>query len=220
MTNDAQEYISKLINKENITYLDLSNRNLVGDMNLVDFSKLKSVNAYGNKFAKLDFLFSLPNKNKLEKINFFGNEVKQVDFARLFAEFPNLQSINLENNPLGVNFTSLNDIQFLQLVNSVEEKKVKINSWKGTLLLDLLKHTKQLREIVSSNHTNSCLQPLTKIKHFKLQTQEIKPIDLNKQLNRTQPVNLISSLVFFGNLILLVTGYLLVGKSKSKSQQN
>src|SRR5207249_2266773 len=128
MTNDAQEYINKLINKGNITYLDLSNRNLAGDMNLVDFSRLKNINAYGNKFANLDFLFSLPNKNKLEKINFFGNEIGQVDFAKLFTEFPNLQNINLENNPSGTNFTSLNDVQFSQLVNLVEEKKVKINS--------------------------------------------------------------------------------------------
>ena len=58
-----------------------------------------------------------------------------------------MDSINLENNPLsGSNLEQLNNQQFSQLVELVETKKLKINSWKGTFLPDLLKYAKQLKE--------------------------------------------------------------------------
>ena len=69
MTNSAQEDINKLTNKERIRYLDLSNRELEGEMNLKDFKNLKSINASNNKFTNLDFLNSLENKEQVEKIN-------------------------------------------------------------------------------------------------------------------------------------------------------
>jgi hypothetical protein len=69
MVNNAQEDINKLTNKVRIRYLDLSNRELVGEMNLKDFKNLKSINASNNKFTNLNFLNSLPDKNKIEKIN-------------------------------------------------------------------------------------------------------------------------------------------------------
>ena len=69
MPNNAQEDINKLTNKERIRYLDLSNRELAGQMNLKDFKNLKSINASNNKFADLNFLNSLENKDKIEKIN-------------------------------------------------------------------------------------------------------------------------------------------------------
>ena len=69
MTNPAQEDINKLTNKERIRYLDLSNRELAGEMNLGEFKNLKSINASNNKFTNLDFLNSLENKEQVEKIN-------------------------------------------------------------------------------------------------------------------------------------------------------
>jgi len=69
MTNPAQEDINKLTNKERIRYLDLSNRELAGEMNLKDFKNLKSINASNNKFTNLDFLNSLEKKEQIEKIN-------------------------------------------------------------------------------------------------------------------------------------------------------
>jgi len=53
MTNSAQEDINKLTNKERIRYLDLSNRELEGEMNLGDFKNLKKkkimVSLHGRK---------------------------------------------------------------------------------------------------------------------------------------------------------------------------
>ena len=59
----------------------------------------------------------------------WGNKIENVDFARLLNNFPKLESINLEGNPLsGNNLDSLNDQQFFQLVELIETKKLKINS--------------------------------------------------------------------------------------------
>jgi len=71
----------------------------------------------------------LPNKDKLEKINFYGNQLKEVDFAQLLSNFPNLQSLNIENNPVKAkNLTSLTSAQFGKLVQGIKDKKIKVNS--------------------------------------------------------------------------------------------
>jgi len=142
---NAQEHLNQITNKERIFYLDISNRDLSGVMNLGEFKNLKSLNSSNNKFTNLIFLNSLVNKNKLENINFFGNEINEVDFAFLFTNFPNLKTINLSNNPLtGKSLEKLDRQQFSRLVQLVETGKIKINSWKGTFLVDLLKYTEKL----------------------------------------------------------------------------
>src|SRR3954454_16491127 len=103
MSNNAQNHLNEIIKKGKMYYLDLCNRDLEGDMNLAEFTNLKSINASNNKFTNLDFLNSLPNKEKLEQINFFGNEISEIDFNVLFTNFPNLKAINLDNNPLSLN---------------------------------------------------------------------------------------------------------------------
>jgi len=149
----AQEHLNQITNKERVFYLDISNRALFGDMNLGEFKNLKGLNSSNNKFTNLIFLNSLPNKNKLENINFFGNEINEVDFAFLFNNFPNLKVVNLSNNPLsGKSLEKLNRQQFSQLVQFVETGKVKINSWRGTFLVDLLKYTEKL---ITTNNISS-----------------------------------------------------------------
>lgn len=164
MTN-AQEHLNQITNKERVFYLDVSNRDLSGAMSLGEFKNLKSLNSSNNKFTDLNFLNSLPNKNKLESINFFGNEISEVDFAFLFTNFPNLKTVNLSNNPLtGKNLENLNCQQFSQLVQLVETGKVKINSWKGTLLVDLLKYTERL--INATSHTSSQSRQISPTNYF------------------------------------------------------
>src|SRR3954453_5034474 len=129
MSNNAQEHLNQIIKKEKMFYLDLCNRDLTGDMNLAEFTNLKSINASNNKFNNLDFLNSLPNKDKLEQINFFGNEINELDLATLFTNFPNLKTINLDNNPLSLNnLDQLAPNQMTFLVDNVENKKIKISS--------------------------------------------------------------------------------------------
>ena len=101
MVNSAQEYIDRFNNKERLAYLDLSEQELEGEVNLENFIKLTSINAYRNNFTSLNFLLTLPNKEKLKKLNFWGNKIANPgDTLVLFDEFPNLESINLGGNPL------------------------------------------------------------------------------------------------------------------------
>jgi hypothetical protein len=155
MPNNSQEHLNEIIKKEKMFYLDLGNRDLVGDMNLKDFANLKSINASNNKFTNLNFLNSLTNKDKLENINFFGNEINEIDFNSLFTQFPKLKTINLDNNPLSLkNLEQLSAEKLSFLVETVANKKIRMSSWKGTLTLDLLKTFKNLKEQLASTGAN------------------------------------------------------------------
>ena len=64
MSNNAQEQINLITNKTKIRYLDISNRDLSGNIDLKEFTSLTSLNSYNNKFENLDFLDTLPNKEQ------------------------------------------------------------------------------------------------------------------------------------------------------------
>jgi len=129
MNNNAQNHLNEIVKKDKIFYLDLCNRNLAGEMDLKDFTNLKTLNASNNKFENLDFLNSLPNKDKLQSLNFFGNEIKEIDFTLLLENFPNLKMLNLDNNPLSLkDFNKLSSEQLNSLVNKIESKQIKINT--------------------------------------------------------------------------------------------
>ncbi|CAI2168107.1 10248_t:CDS:2 [Funneliformis geosporum] len=98
MTRNAQEYIERIINKEKQFTLNLKDQKLSGEMDLNQFTSLVSIQA--------------------------SNKIEKVDFVRLLNDFPKLESINLENNPLdGNNLDSLNNQQFSQLVEDYKFKK-------------------------------------------------------------------------------------------------
>src|SRR5207237_5780870 len=98
-----------------------------------------------NQFTNLNFLNTLPNKDKLKGINLFGNQITEIDFADLFTKFPNLAGINLQNNPISAkNLNNLTSQQFNQLIQGIKAKKIRIDSFKGTILIDLLEYTQQL----------------------------------------------------------------------------
>ena len=68
MTNESQNFINRMKNKDKLTYLELSNQELSGDLNLESFTKLSSLNAFKNSFSSLNFLLTLPNKEKFRKM--------------------------------------------------------------------------------------------------------------------------------------------------------
>ena len=207
MTNSAQEDINKLTNKERIRYLDLSNRALVGEMNLGEFKNLKSINASNNKFTNLNFLNSLANKGQIEKINCWGNQISAIDLAEILANFPNLKWLNLENNPLSTkNLNKLTSEQFSKLVEGIRNKKIRINSWKGTVLIDLLEYTQQLIKSGNSSQQQQAYQ-LQAI----LQSSPLK--------NEQQPTNSKLPLIIGGVGVVslaLIIGYSWGKKSKEK----
>src|SRR6185369_7175049 len=154
MTNNAQENINQLTNKVKIRYLDISNRDLSGQADLKEFTALASLNSYNNKFENLDYLNSLPQKDQLKKLNFFGNQIKEIDLAHLLSTFANLEYLNCENNPLSAkNLDNLSSEQFGKLVQGIKDKKIKINSFKGTILMDLLEYAQIL--VANGNNNQS-----------------------------------------------------------------
>jgi len=200
MTNNAQENINQLTNKTKIRYLDISNRDLSGNADLKEFTSLTSLNSYNNKFENLDFLDTLPNKEQLKKINFFGNQIKEIDLSWLLKNFPNLEYLNCENNPLSAkNLDNLTSEQFGKLVKGIKDKKIKINSWKGTILMDLLEYAQKLVAKGDNNQTQNAQYLQTLIQ------QGDSPVKDNKQPGNNTPL-LVGGLVIFGAATLII-GY-------------
>ena len=201
MSNNAQENINQLTNKQRIRYLDISNRDLSGNADLKEFTSLTSLNSYNNKFENLDFLDTLPNKEQLKKINFFGNQIKEIDLAHLLSTFPNLEYLNCENNPLSAkNLDNLSSEQFGKLVKGIKDKKIKINSFKGTILMDLLEYAQKLVAKGDNNQTQNAQYLQTLIQHGN------SPVKDNKQPSNNTPL-LVGELVIFGVATLMI-GYL------------
>lgn len=231
MVQNIQQYINGLVNKQRTYYLDLNNnfikkqdhncsacqqkvnyncdncnntgKQLTGEINnLSEFANLKGVNASNNQITNLNFLNTLPNKDKLKGINLFGNQIKEVDFADLFTKFPNLAGINLQNNPLSAkNLDKLSNEQFAKLVNRIKQQKIKIHSFKGTILMDLLDHARKLTANGNNQHAYQ-LQALIQGK---------QPEDSSSKAS-----SLVGWLVIFG-ILAAVIGYLL-GKRKKDQE--
>jgi len=208
MPNNAQEHINQLTNKAKIRYLDISNRDLSSSADLQEFTSLTSLNSYNNKFENLDFLNTLPNKENLKKINFFGNQIKELDLAHLLSIFPNLEYLNCENNPLSAkNLENLTSEQFGKLVKGIKDKKIKINSFKGTLLMDLLEYTQQLIK----NGDNSQRQQA-----YQLQAviQNSSSIENEQQSNNSKILWIIGGVAIVS--LAVIVGYLW-GKKKQQT---
>ena len=217
MTNDFQQHLNQITKKAKIKYLDISNRDLAGEADLSEFTVLTSLNSYNNKFENLDFLNTLPNKDKLKKLNFFGNQLKEVDFAQLLNNFPNLESLNIENNPVKTkNLNNLTSQQFSKLVSGIKNKKFRVVSWQGTILMDLLEHAQRL--VVRGNTTHNSHMAYLKSLTIK-EPSKIAPIQpKTEQTNSKSP----NTYLLIGGLVLLLGSVLALGywlgKRKKPSQ--
>ena len=143
----------------------------MGGADLANFKNLKSLNSYANKLEDLEFLKSLPNKDKLEKLNFYQNQVKEVDLSWLLSEFPNLQSLNLENNPVkAINLEKLTLEQIGKLTERIRDRKWRVNSYRGTILADLLFYIQSLiNKGERSESLKRSLEVLTSLTEHKTQ---------------------------------------------------
>jgi len=184
MSRNIQEYLNSLINKNRLYYLDLNNYTQKQDYNcpscsqliqgrcdvcndrnkqlsgeiqdLSEFTNLKGISASNHQFTDLKFLDTLPNKDNLKSLNVFGNQISEIDFANLFTKFPSLEKINLQNNPLSAkNLDKLTDKQFEKLIQGIKDQKIRISSFKGTVLKDLLEHAQKLANSGNTTHTKN-----------------------------------------------------------------
>jgi Asp-tRNA(Asn)/Glu-tRNA(Gln) amidotransferase B subunit len=148
----------------------------------------------------LDFLNSLPNKEQLKKLNFFGNQIKEIDLSHLLSTCSNLEYLNCENNPLSArNLDNLSSEQFGKLVQGIKDKKIRINSFKGTILMDLLEYAQKLVAKGNSQQQQNAQYLQTLIQ------QESSPVKDDKQPNNNTTL-LIGGLVVFG-VATLAIGY-------------
>lgn len=168
---------------------------------LKEFKNLKGINVSNNSLTNLNFLDTLPNKDKLKGINLFGNQIEEVDFAELFAKFPNLEKINLSGNPIKAkNLDNLSNEQFGKLVNGIKDKKISINSFKGTFLMDLLEYAQRLAGQGNRQGQQNAQYLQTLIGNSPVKTDD------SKQSGNNAPL-LVGGLVVFG-VVVLAIGYL------------
>ena len=194
MSRQIQEYLNNLVNKSRIYYLDLNNslkrkehncpscsqkvnylcnncnntdRQLTGEItNLGEFANLRGINASNNQLTNLNFLNTLPNKDKLKGLNLFGNQIKEIDFSQLFTNFPQLEKLNLQNNPAkAINLNNLTNEQLAKLINGIKGQKIRIDSFKGTILTDLLAYVNGLVNSGQTNQTHTANYLQTLIQH-------------------------------------------------------
>ena len=148
----------------------------------------------------MDFLDTLPQKENLKKINLFGNQIKELDLAWILTNFPNLEYLNCENNPLSAkNLENLTSEKFGKLVQGIKDKKIKINSFKGTILMDLLEYAQKLVAKGDNNQTQNAQYLQTLIQHGN------SPVKDNKKPGNNNPL-LVGGLVIFG-ISAVVIGY-------------
>ncbi|WP_147410871.1 hypothetical protein [endosymbiont GvMRE of Glomus versiforme] len=80
----------------------------------------------------------------------------------LLSTFPNLEAINVENNPVKTkNLNNLTSEQFAKLVQGIKDKKFRVVSWQGTILMDLLEYAKNLVARGNTNQQTQAIQPIT-----------------------------------------------------------
>ena len=124
----------------------------------------------------------------------------------MFSTFPNLEQINLENNPVKTkNLNNLTSEQFSKLVNGIKQKKFRVISWQGTVLMDLLDYAQQL---VARGNTSHNAQVVQLRKLVKQETPQ-KEVDAKQNEIPVQGSNtfyLVGGLMLFG-LAVLAIGY-------------
>jgi len=164
---------------------------------LSEFTGLTSLEVSDTSITNTDLVFldTLPNKEKLEKIGFSGNRIREVDFADLFTKFPNLEKINLQNNPLSVKqLDKLSNEQFSRLVNGIENRNIKIDplgSSKATISKDLLEYAEKL---IARDEN----------KHLAYQLQEFVLGNQHKNSSDNKTPLLVSGLIVFSVFVLVI----------------
>ena len=111
-----------------------------------------------------------------------------------------MEYLNCENNPLSAkNLENLTSENFGKLVQGIKDKKIKINSFKGTILMDLLEYAQKLVAKGDNNQTQN-----TQYLQTLISSNSPTKLD-DKQLGNNTPL-LIGGLVIFGISVLAI-GY-------------
>ena len=113
-----------------------------------------------------------------------------------------MEYFNCENNPLSAkNLENLTSEQFAKLVEGIKEQKIRINSFKGTILMDLLEYAQKL----ASQGNNPQSQNAHKLQEL-IQGNSPKTTNKQNKNSNTTPL-LVGGLVIFG-IAAVAIGYL------------
>jgi hypothetical protein len=114
----------------------------------------------------------------------------------------------------------LSSNQFSKLVSGIKNKKIRVVSWQGTILMDLLEYAKDLVARGQTNHNAHVvqLQGIVKEQPKEIKTEN-KPKTTDNQPTSAKNPNsntylLIGGLILFGMAILAI-GYW-IGKKKAR----
>ena len=122
-----------------------------------------------------------------------------------------MEYLNCENNPLSAkNLENLTSEQFGKLVQGIKDKKIKINSFKGTILMDLLEYVQKLVAKGDNNQSQNAHYLQTLISGNSPAKSD------EKQPHNNTPL-LIGGLVIFG-ISAVVIGYWF-GKRRNKLKE-
>src|SRR5436190_20872083 len=113
----------------------------------------------------------------------------------------------MENNPVKTkNLNNLTSSQFSKLVSGIKEKKFRVVSWQGTILMDLLEYAQRLVARGNATHNShfAYLKSLTPEQPREIKT-ETRP--------KTEQTNSKSSNIYLlvGGLVLLLGAVLALG---------
>ena len=130
----------------------------------------------------------------------------------------------MENNPVKTkNINNLTSSQFSKLVSGIKDKKFRVVSWQGTILMDLLEYAQQLIAQGNTNQQTNAhktyLQELVKqASPQKVKVESTTP--KNSQIPAKNPNT--NTYLLVGGLVLLIVSVLAIGYwlGKRKSQPN
>nr|CAG8454448.1 11752_t:CDS:2 [Entrophospora candida] len=147
-----KETINEREKRENITFLNINNKNLAGHLDLHDFASLESLSCLGNKLTSLD----LSSCSNLIKLNCSSNKLTSTEFLQ---EIPNPKK--LEVLRINKNEGLKENLNFLSLFTGIKELNVEDCPLVGSL--EPLKSAKKLKKIfISRTHISKGLEYLPK----------------------------------------------------------
>lgn len=113
---NAQEWINRKYSKKerkSVKILEISRKELEGDLDLSDFLNLEEFNCSYNQITGL----SLKENKKLIKLNFSANKLKEIDL-RNNKKLENLYALNnLLTNNSNLDLSSCENLKHLELFN-------------------------------------------------------------------------------------------------------
>ena len=116
----------------------------------------------------------------------------------------------MENNPVKTkNINNLTSSQFSKLVSGIKDKKFRVVSWQGTILMDLLEYAQVLVARGGSGHHSHMAYLQTLRVEEPKELVKVQPPANNSQIPTKNPYT--NTYLLVGGLVLLLGSVLAIG---------